>query len=129
MEIRTSNDIESDEFNDLIVIERKILDLYADGIVSEDEIYLLKYLEDGKPLVNSKENFGKNRISLAKNFDRLCEKIAFYVGDYFTDDGYVDYMKIKYNLADSDVERMLDYMKSKYKNKLIRKPKKSHEPI
>jgi hypothetical protein len=125
IEIRGKNDIESDEFNDLIVIEKKIEELYKDGIISDDEISLLSYIEDGKPVANSKENFGKNRISLAKDFTKLCNKIAFYVGGYFTDDGYADYMKTKYNLTDPEVEKMLIYMKSKYKNKLMRKTKRN----
>lgn len=125
IEIRSSSDIESDEFNDLIVIEKKIKELHEDNIISDQEMLLLKYVEDGKPLVNSKEGFGKNRISLTRDFNNLCNKIAFYVGGYFTDDGYVDYMKTKYNLTDEQVEKMLNYMKSKYKNKLMRKSNKT----
>ena len=125
VEIRSASDIESDEFNDLIVIEKKIKELHQDGIISDQEMLLLKYVEDGKPLVNYKNGFGKNRISLARDFEKLCEKIAFYVGGYFTDDGYVDYMKTKYDLTDKDVDRMINYMKSRYKNKLLRKQKKN----
>ena len=123
VEIRSVNDIDSDEFNDLIVIEKRIQELHEDGIISDQEMLLLKYVEDGKPLVDSKDGFGKNRISLAKDFNKLCDKIAFYVGGYFTNDGYIDYMKIKYNLTDEQTKKMIDYMKSKYKNKLMRNNK------
>lgn len=125
IEIRSRNDIESDEFNDLIVIEKKIKELYKDNIISDQEMLLLKYVEDGKPLVDSKKGFGKDRISLTRDFNKLLDKIAFYVGGYFTDDGYIDYMKTKYNLTDDQVENMLNYMKSKYKNKLMRKSNKT----
>jgi hypothetical protein len=36
-------------------------------------------------------------------------------------------MKKKYDLTDDEVERMVEYMKGKYKNKLIRKHKKTNE--
>jgi hypothetical protein len=125
LEIRTNGDIESDEFNDLIVIEKKIKSLYMADIISKEEMNLIDYVADGKPMANSKENYGKNRISLAKDFSSLCRKIAFYVGGQFTDDGYVDYMKNKHHLTEEQVQKLHDYMNSKYKNKLMRKQKKT----
>lgn len=121
--IKGKHDIDSDEYNDLLVIESKVESLHADGLISEEEVRLIKYVEDGKPLVNSKDGYGKNRIAASKDFTDLCNKIAFYAGGYFTDDGYIHYMRNKYNLSESQGEEMLRYMKSKYKNKLIRKPK------
>lgn len=123
LEIKTKSDFESDEYNDLLVVEKKIKDLHEAGIISDQELLLLQYVEDGKPMSDSKEGFGKNRISLSIDFNNLCTKIAFYIGGYFTDEGYVDYMKNKYNLTDEQVNSLLDYMKSKYKNKLLRKQK------
>lgn len=127
VELKSLSDINSDEFNDLMIIEKKIKNLYKEGVISDEELALIAYVEDGKPMVDSKNGFGKNRISLSKDFVNLCNKIAFYVGGYFTDDGYVSYMKTKYHLTDDEVNQMVDYMKSKYKNKLIRKAKKTNE--
>lgn len=121
IEIKSKLDLESDEYNDLLVIEKKIEDLHKAEIISDKEMSLLKYVEDGKSMSNSKSGFGKNRVSVSRSFDNLCNKIAFYVGGYFTDDGYADYMKTKYDLTDEQLNKMLDYMKSKYKNKIIRK--------
>ncbi len=123
LEIKSKSDIESDEYNDLIVIEKKYNDLYKLGIITNDDISLIEYMKDGKPLVNSKEGFGKNRMGVSKDFVNLCNKIAFYLGGYFTDDGYIHYMKTKYHLTDEQVGKMIDYMSSKYKNKIIRKTK------
>ena len=127
LEIRTNGDIESDEFNDLVIIEKKIKSLYMADIISRAEMDLIDYVADGKPMANSKESFGKNRISLAKDFSSLCRKVAFYVGGQFTDDGYVDYMKTKYKLTEEQVQKLYDYMNSKYKNKLMRKYKENND--
>lgn len=128
VDIKSKSDINSDEYNDLIIVEKKIDDLYNAGIISNSEMSLINYMEDGKPIVNSKKSFGKNRMSLAKDFGNLCNKIAFYIGGIFTDEGYIDYMKTKYNLTDEQVGKMQDYMESKYKNKLMRK-KTKHESL
>ncbi len=127
VELKSQSDINSDEFNDLMIVESKISNLHADGLLSNEEMSLIKYIEDGKPMVDSKKGFGKNRISLSRDVVTLCNKIAFYIGGYFTDDGYIDYMKNKYNLTDEQLSDMSDYMRSKYKNKLIRKTKKTYE--
>ncbi len=126
--IKGKHDLDADEYNDLLVIESKVKSLHEDNIISDEEIRLIGYVEDGKPLLNSKQGYGKNRLVVARDFSELCSKIAFYAGGYFTDDGYVDYMRKKYpNLTDDNIDDMLAYMKSRYKNTLIRKPKKSNE--
>ena len=127
VELKTKSDLDSDEYNDLMVVEKKIKDLHKDGIISEEEMALIHYIEDGKPMVNSRDEIGKNRISISKDFVTLCNKIAFFMGGEFTDDGYLDYMRAKYNLTDDQIIRMEKYMKSKYKNKLIRKQTKTNE--
>jgi len=124
VEIKTKSDIESDEYNDLIVVERKIKDLHNANIISDQELLLIDYVSDGKPMAHSKKGFGKNRMTIGKDFRNLCNKIGFYLGSYFTDDGYVEYMKEKYELTDEDVKKMINYMTSRYKNKLLRKNKK-----
>ena len=127
VELRSESNINSDEFTDLMLLEKWIKDLHIANIISKEELELIHYVEDGKPMVNSKHDFGKNRISLARDFVNLCNKIAFYVGGYFTNDGYIDYMMVKYNLTDDEVARMVSYMTSKYKTKLLRKHKKTNE--
>jgi hypothetical protein len=125
--LRTDSDFESDQYNDLLVIEKKINELYNLGLISDAEINLIEYISDGKPLVDSMNGLGKNRISSARDVSKLCNKIAFFAGGYFTDDGYIDEMRRKYKLTDEEVNKMSQYMRSKFKHKLRRKTKKSNE--
>lgn len=125
LEIRTRADIEADDYNDLLILESKIQSLHNEDIISDQEVLLIQYIEDGKPIINSKKDFGKNRLSLAKDINRLSDKLAFYLGGYFTDDGYINYMTIKYNLNEKQILKLESYMKSRYKNKLIRKTNES----
>jgi hypothetical protein len=43
------------------------------------------------------------------------------MGGYFTDEGYLMYMKRKYKLSDENVETMRNFMKSKFKHRIARK--------
>lgn len=126
VKIKTSPDLESDEYNDLLIIEKKVESLANEGILSEKELTLLLYISDGKSLVDSQMEFGKNRWDLAKDFSSICTKIAFYAGGYFTDEGYISYMTDKYKLNDEQIKKLEIYMKGKYKNKLIRNSKNSN---
>lgn len=113
VEIRTAPDFESDDYNDLLVIEKKIKDLIELGIITEEEQRLLEYLSDGKPMVNSKRDIGKHRMYVYQDFSNLCTKISFYLGGSFTNEGYISYMTNKYKLNSEQVEKLRKYMISK----------------
>lgn len=127
LEIKARADLNADDYNDLIVLQKKIDGLHNENIISDEEMLLIDYIEDGKPMVNSKRDFGKNRLSVSKDINKLCDKIAFYIGGYFTDDGYIHHMTTTYKLSPEQVDTLSTYMKSRYKNKIIRKTKKSDE--
>lgn len=106
--------IESNEFNDLMVIERAIKEMRLSGLLEEDEISVLN------GLYNTSKDRNKKNVFL-KKFYLICDKIAEYLGGYYTDEGYLDYMKKEHGLSESQVETLRVYMKSEYKNKLMRK--------
>ena len=45
LEIKSKLDLESDEYNDLLVIEKKIEGLHSAGIISDQEVLLIKYVD------------------------------------------------------------------------------------
>jgi hypothetical protein len=104
--IKTESLIDSDEFNDLLVIEKAVSDLAKLGLLSPKDILILEYLYDGKTITSAKDNLGIDRGRFSINFKRLCRRVAFYLGDYFTDDGYIEYMTKKYNLTEGQVDIM-----------------------
>lgn len=115
--------IESDEYNDLITIENAINSLLEKGKISDKELEILDMTGNGDTvsMVASKEK-GKRDKSLIKKYKNLCDRVAFYLGGYFTDEGYLNHMKLKYNLADDSIDALRLYINSKLKHRIKRKP-------
>jgi|SRR5688572_11620554 len=125
LRIHTKADIESDEFNDLILIEKAIEELRKKELLTKEQVDLLKNATDkGFP-----ESFiiesGKSKYVLSKEYSKICERLAYYLGGYFTDDGYLSYMKKKYALDEDKVSILKDFIKSEYRHKIIRKKAKN----
>lgn len=119
--IRAEGNIDSDEFVDLITVENKIKHLKKAGVLSDYDMDILEYVSDGKPISLSKDEIGKIRQVVSKDFNELCTRIAYYLGGYFTDEGYVNYMRKKYNLNENEIQTMNSYMQGKYRYKIMRK--------
>ena len=113
-ELKEKADINNDDFNDLLVVERAIENLKSDGKLTEAEIDILNF-----PYMNGGRN---EKYSFSKRYYAICQKIAEHLGGYFTDDGYLNYMKYKYKLSEAQIDTLKQYIKSKYKNKIMRKP-------
>ncbi len=108
--------IESDEFNDLLVVEKAIEELKDMNLLSQRD---LKVLEREVGGYYNRKN-GKRKTQ-SKEFSNLCERIAYFIGGYFTDEGYISYLVKKYRLSQEQATVIRVYMKSKYKNKILRK--------
>lgn len=118
--IREDGDIESDEFNDLLIIEKMIKKLQGGGRLSEIDVEILFSPVSSDYKVDERSESEKKVFYQKKT--KLCQKLAYYLGGYFTDDGYLDYMQKKHKLSDMQIENLKKFMKSKYKNKIMRKP-------
>lgn len=117
-QIKSEGDINSDEFNDLLAVEEAIENLRKQDRLSDEDLVILGIFPD--PITNKRTKNEKQTIY--KKRAALCERIAFYLGGYFTDEGYLDYVSKKHNLSEQQVERLRKYMKSVYKHKIMRKP-------
>ena len=125
IQIRTKSDIESDEFNDLILIEKAIDELKAKGLLSDEEITLLDNASTKGFLPEFIKASGKSKYVLSKEYNKVCERLAYYLGGYFTDEGYLSYMRKKYALDDYKIELLRRFIKSEYRHKIIRKSAKN----
>lgn len=121
LQIHEQSELDSDNYNDLLVVEKKIEELYNNNILSKRDIEILSFISEGNIVSNKINKFNVERHLLSKEFSSICDRIAFYLGGYFTDDGYMNYMKNKYKLSELSVERMKDYMKSNFRKDKLRK--------
>lgn len=117
--IHAANDINSDQFTDLLLVEKTITELKNKGLITEQDLGVIGEMTgDVSGFV---ERSKSQKDSQYKKYVSICNRIAYYMGGYFTDEGYLSYMKRKYRLTDENVETMRNYMKSKFKHKIARK--------
>lgn len=96
----------SDVYFDLLEIESKINLLIDNGTIKGDELTILNLIFDGDSFLSISRILNKSKPSVISTFRKICAKIAFFLGEYFTNEGYIDYMVNKYKL-DSKQEDIL----------------------
>jgi len=119
-ELEVNPDFESEEYNDLLIIEKKISELKEKGILSPIELRIIDLMSEGKTFKDLEEIVGMSRVTISKIFIKACYKISYSIGDIFTDSGYLEYMKKKYKLTNKEIERLEEYIVSKFKHKIMK---------
>lgn len=117
--IKERKDIESDEFNDLLMVERAIETLIGKGLLNEEEQEIISMVSGDKAGFMEKQK--SQRETIMKKYVAICERIAYFLGGYFTDDGYIAYIAKKHRLSDEQVEIMYNYIKSPFRHKVAKK--------
>jgi hypothetical protein len=120
LQLKSKHDVDSDEYNNLLLMERKIEILDSHRVISSLEMNILNLFRNGCIPKEVAQILGLNRDTVAGIFIKICDKISFYLGGEFTDDGYITYMQEKYNLKEEEVEKLKKYMTGNLKHKLIR---------
>lgn len=110
-----------DPYNDLLIIEKRIKEMFLLNILSEQEMKIIDAVATNKSFSDLEEVVKLDRHNIAKAFDEITDKVAFYMGDYFTDEGYIDYITKKYNLSKDQIKLLENYISGKYKYKTIRR--------
>jgi len=119
--IKTTQDIESDEYNNLLIIESKIKELHSEGFLSDIDVYILDLVSDGRPIKDLEVLIDKSRKTISITFIQLCDRISYFLGGYFTDEGFLDSMKESYKLSDEQISEIKKHIAGKFKHKLMRK--------
>ncbi len=110
-----SFEFDSDSYNDLLIIESTINELCDNGQISESELLIIYLVGDGSSFSAIESKIDLARVTITKIFTEVCDRISYTLGGIFTDDGYLDYMKNKYNLTDEQIDKAREYIKSKYR--------------
>ena len=121
--IKQNPDFDSDEYLDILLIESKISSLRKEGVLSQRDLNILYGISDGMALKDLGKLIGKTDNTVYKYFVSLCGVIGYSLGDQFTDEGYLEMMREKYDLSPEQLIVMQNYMNSKHKYRLVRNPK------
>jgi len=112
---QNENGFDDDTYSDLLSLEIAIKRLRENGNISDLEMKMINLLYEGASFNYISKSLSITNPTMRKFFKRLCEKLAFYLGDYFTDDGYIDYIQRKYNLDDKEIEAVTKIIKGNNK--------------
>jgi hypothetical protein len=118
--IRAKNTLASDEYMDLLLVESTVTNFCKNNLLSEIEMRVLDYMTN-VALIEERQEINLDRGTISKIFKRICNRISYKLGDYFTDDGYLNYLAKKYKLSEEEVKRAKSFMESKFRHKLARK--------
>jgi hypothetical protein len=105
-------DLEDTDYNNLLLIEKTLEDLKNNNQLSAKEVIILNKVLEYKSLSAISRETGINRAVLSKFFEMICDRVAFILGDVFTNDGYLDYITKRNGLTEEQVEIAREYMNS-----------------
>lgn len=114
--------LDDDVFLDFLFLEKKMKEMETKGMFSDKEKEILNFVVGGSTYSSLEKHVGITRDTISKKFRAVCERIAFYIGGIFTDEGYLEYMKEKYNLTDHQVLLLESYMNSRFRHTIRRTP-------
>lgn len=120
--IKDAHDFDSDEYNNLLIIEKEISRLKRGKYISEIEDRILSLIRGGYLVKDIETIIGMERGAISKIFSRICNRISFYLGGEFTDTGYIAELSTKHNLTEEQQELLSEFMKSNLKYKILRRP-------
>ena len=114
-------DLESEDYNNLLILEHKIDTLHDYGILSDIDMLILNSYSDNRAM-NELKSIMKDRHAISSSFIQICERIGYFLGGYFTDDGFIENLVESYKLDEEEIEVIKEYISGRFKHKLIRKP-------
>lgn len=112
--------LEEDVYNNLLVLEGKINELYDSGLLSDLDLIVIESANN-ESLKSQLSIVMKDRHTYSKIFSQICERISYFLGGYFTDDGFLESLSKAYKLSHEQVETVRQYMSSRFRHKMIRR--------
>lgn len=107
-----------DLYDDLLTVEEKIKYLYERGYITDFDLLIISCVQTNRSFRKLEREYGISRLTLSTRFKKICEKIAFYLGDYFLDEGYIIKLQKKYHLSASEVKRLNKYFLRRFNGSL-----------
>lgn len=110
-EIRDKGDVDSDEFNDLLTVEKAILAFVKNKSITGREYMILNMMRLYHSLNYVSGITGINRYILSKTYQSILCRLSMSLGGIFTDEGYLHYLQNKYNTS-IQLEDLRQYAKT-----------------
>jgi hypothetical protein len=116
--------IESD-YDDLLTVEMAIKKLHGFGLLNDRQVEIIRLVANGMNFNQVASAMGLHRQTVAENFITSCRIISDYLDDYFTVDGYINYLSNKHRFTNKDREKARDYIEKQNYTKYWRNNEKT----
>ncbi len=97
---------DSELYDDLLTVEKKITELYQERLISDYDLIIINCVASNKSFRLLEKKYKISRLKLSTDFKNICAKIAFYLDSSFSDEGYMKKLKQKYHLTDEQVLKL-----------------------
>lgn len=125
--IKEIHDFDSDDYNNLLIIEKKITGMLENQMFSQQEVEILTLIREGFLFGDIESMIGLGRDTVSKIYKGICERIAFSLGGEFTNDGFIKEVSSKNHLSHEEQAKLARFMESNLKHKVLRKPTHTNE--
>jgi hypothetical protein len=115
------NDISSESLDDLLQVERCIEYMLRSGRITDKEYKVLRTFSIYREKSSVSFVFVETEQYITKIFKDTCDKIAYDLGSYFTDEGLLDKMQKQHKLDSYEVDIIRSFMKSTNRHTLLRR--------
>jgi hypothetical protein len=126
-QIKVTHDFEADDYNNLLIIEKKISSMEKNNMFSPQELKILALIREGYLFGDIESIIGLGRDTVSKIFKNICERISFSLGGEFTNDGFIQEVSRKNKLTLEEQKKLEDFMGSNLKHKILRRPIETDE--
>jgi hypothetical protein len=126
-QIKEVHDFESDDYNNLLIIEKKVTQMVENELFSMQETEILSLIREGYLFGDIESLIGLGRDTVSKIYKNICERIAFSLGGEFTNDGFIREVSKKNHLSKEEQEKLVRFMDSNLKHKVLRRPTNDNE--
>lgn len=109
--ILDAGDIESDQFNNALSIQQTIKALFERGNVSEFDVRVLNGIATGFNFSEIATLLMADRKRVSDSFRKTCGKIAFVLGDEFTNAGFMYRHAARYAIGRQKEKALKEFFK------------------
>lgn len=101
-----SCNLDDDVYLDLLTVESELSRLDRLGLIEKKDMFIVNKIISGLLHYDIEKQFNIDRHIIRLTFKKICDRIALSLGDYFTDDGFFEYMCEKYELNHIEEEKL-----------------------
>jgi hypothetical protein len=117
-------DLESEDYNDLLLIEKEIKLMRQKKLFSAFEDKILNMLLESKSLNQIALACDTTATLISSKIGFITDRISYCMGNEFTDAGYIENLAERYNLTPQEVESGLAYMHGRFSGKILSNKRK-----